>query len=678
MRVRVDRRGDGGEAGTSLVIDQHERELVMDLIQLLQERAATHPRQGYRFLIDGDADGPTIELNYQELDARAKSIAVALQEISQPGDRALLLYPPGLDYIAGFFGCLYAGVIAVPAYPPETARLSRTLPRVLSILSDAEAHLILSTEALCKEQTSFIEHAPLLQKARFLATDTLKDRSIEWSAPQITEDSIAFLQYTSGSTSSPKGVIVTHQNLLHTLEDMGVGWDHHEQSVLVSWLPTFHDLGLIYGVLQPLFGGFRGVLFSPSAFLQQPLRWLRAISKYRGTHSAAPNFAFDLCSKKAPIQEHLDLSCWRVSLNAAEPVRAETISRFHRVFAPYGLRETVVTPGYGLAEATLKVSTVHADETARSLSLSTEALSKGRVVLDATTKNTSQIVSCGRATLGAVIEIVDPETKTRTSGVGEIWVQSRSVAKGYWGRPTESAETFLARLSEKGGPFLRTGDLGFLYAGELFITGRLKDLIIIDGKNFYPQDLELTATNVHPGLRPGCGAAFSMERDGVEHAVLIQEFDTKKYPAAELKEIALKLGRALQEQHELSLQLIVFLKAGAILKTSSGKIQRRACRAALFSGSLEPVYVWEATMSENNTARTKDSIERWLFTEVGKVCGVHPADLDPSRPLDEMGLKSSQIASLTGDLERWLGKKVSQTAFWEHSTIAALSEHLSA
>jgi acyl-CoA synthetase (AMP-forming)/AMP-acid ligase II/acyl carrier protein len=649
------------------------------LVELLQHRARSSPPDlGHCYLLDGEVSGPREELSHRALDRRARVIAAELQRHAEPGDRALLLYPPGLEYLAGFFGCLYAGVVAVPAYPPEPSRLARTLPRMQAILADADATVVLTTGAL----RASIEQAASERRARpprWIATDTLDEgAAAAWREPALSGDSLAFLQYTSGSTSSPKGVMITHRNLLHTLDDMGVDWGHDERSVLVSWLPVFHDLGLIYGLLQPVHGGFRGVVFSPIAFLQRPIRWLQAISRLGGTHSAAPNFAFDLCVRKSTEQDRagLDLARWKVALNAAEPVRAETIERFTRTFAPCGLPASTVTPGYGLAEATLKVSTVRGADLPRVLRADPAALERGRVV-PAADGGARPLVGCGRPALEASIEIVDPETRQRLPGgtIGEIWVASRSVAAGYWNRPDASREVFGATIAGEGTAFLRTGDLGFVLDGELFLTGRRKDLLIIDGKNHYPQDLELTAERAHPALRPGCGAAFAVEEGGEERVVLVCEVDPRADdPAA----VAARVRAAIHAEHQLPLLALVFLEPGAIFKTSSGKIQRSACKAAFLSGQLARWYSWRNTMADTKETkpRTQDAIERWLYTEIGKTLNLHPSDIEPRHSLEDLGLKSSEIVSLTAHLSDWLGRRLEQNALSEANTIPEIAKAL--
>jgi acyl-CoA synthetase (AMP-forming)/AMP-acid ligase II len=572
------------------------------LVALGRARAASHGDLPlYTFLPDrGPEEGAV--LTYAGLDLRARAIAAVLMRLGAGGQRALLLYPPGLDFIAAFFGCLYAGVVAVPAYPPRSAR---ALPRLLEIARDARPAVALTTAELKTAIGGLAAQVPELGALRLVATDEVPPAEAEgWSDPRVTGETLAFLQYTSGSTAAPKGVMVSHGNLLHNEEMIRQAYGQTADSVIVGWLPLYHDMGLIGNVLQPLFLGARCVLFSPIAFLQSPKRWLAAISRYRATTSGGPNFAYDLCVRKIGEADRadLDLSTWDVAFNGAEPVRAETMERFAAAFAGCGFRPRAFFPCYGLAEATLFVAGAAGP---RAIALDRARLEAGDAKpLPASDPASRTLISSGHAWLGQELAIVDPETMTPCADgkVGEIWVRGPSIAQGYWKRPEATAETFQGRLAGPAGvstgredagaaPFLRTGDLGFLDGGDLFVTGRLKDLIIIRGRNLYPQDIELTVERSHAVLRPGCGAAFSVEVGTEERLVVVQELERTEgsaaLPADAVEEIAEAVRRAVAEEHEAQVQQLVLLRAGSIPKTSSGKIQRRACRAALLGGKLE-------------------------------------------------------------------------------------------
>jgi acyl-CoA synthetase (AMP-forming)/AMP-acid ligase II len=372
---------------------------------------------------------------------------------------------------------------------------------------------------------------------------------------------------------------------------MDLGWRHEADSVIVSWLPHFHDMGLVYGVLGPIFAGVACYLMPPVTFMQKPLRWLQAISTFKGTHSAAPNFAYDLCVRKIKPEDlpALDLSRWAVAVNGAEPIRIETLTRFTAAFGAAGLRDTAFCPGYGLAEATLKVTATPRGRGPVCLTVDGAALDRGQVaVVEPGQPGARTLVSCGMTAIDTDVVIVDPAARRRcdAGAVGEVWVAGSIVAAGYWNRPADTADTFGARLAdEDGGPFLRTGDLGFLHGGELYIAGRLKDLIIIRGQNHYPQDIEQTVESLGPSLRSHGCAAFSLDADGEERLIVAQEIE-REARGADLTDLAGRIRQAVAEAHEVHVYDVVILRAGALPRTSSGKIRRQACRRAYADGTL--------------------------------------------------------------------------------------------
>jgi acyl-CoA synthetase (AMP-forming)/AMP-acid ligase II len=555
--------------------------------EVLQSHAALRPGQmAYHFLPNGEEERE--RLSFGELDARARIIAAALQERAAPGSRALLLYPSGLEYIAAFMGCLYAGIVAVPVYPPQMGRQTQ---RIDSILRDCGASLILSTAGIRDHLREQLPDWAQSLPAAWLVSDLLEAGHAERFCPLRQEESaLAFLQYTSGSTGLPKGVRVTHANLLHNQRMLEAACGNGPHSVFASWLPLYHDMGLIGNVLQSLYLGVPAWLMPPIAFIQKPLRWLRLISEARATMSGAPNFAYDLCVSKISPEEAaaLDLSSWEVAFNGAEPVRAETLRRFQERFAPAGFREKAFFPCYGMAEATLVISGPGplAGRELRRLTLDAEALRQDRAL---PAEEGVEAVGCGRPWLGQELRIVHPETRQPCPGgeVGEIWLRGASVCDGYWEREAESAESFGARTAEGDGPFLRTGDLGFLREGDLYITGRLKDLIIIRGRNHYPQDIEQSAELSHPNLRQGGSAAFSVEAGGEERLVVLQEVEPGLLAKIGAEELFAAIRKAIAQRHELQAWDILLVRRRSILKTSSGKVQRRACKAAYLAGQLQ-------------------------------------------------------------------------------------------
>ncbi|MBN8583426.1 MAG: fatty acyl-AMP ligase, partial [Anaerolineae bacterium] len=465
------------------------------LVELLRSRAEQTPdRVAFRFLQDDDSD--TLTINYAELDRRARAIGAWLESYGAKGERALLLYSPGLDYIAAFMGCLYAGVTAVPAYPP---RLNRPAPRIQSIVDDSHATFALTTTTIIANVEKRFEHAPDLKALRWLNTEQVPaGLEAEWRYPNVSRDTLAFLQYTSGSTSQPKGVMLSHGNLMHNLEAISRGF-HIDSTVKgVFWLPSYHDMGLIGGILEPIYLGGETTLMSPPSFLQRPLRWLEAITRFEGNTCGAPNFAYDLCVDKiTPEQkETLDLSSWTLAFCGAEPIRPETLERFARAFAGCGFRKTSFYPCYGMAESALIVSGADGPSEPQTFTVDRKSLESDLVIPSLENEEGSvTMVNCGPPIIDQKIVIVNPMTLLLcdSNQVGEIWVSGPSVAQGYWGMEEESRKTFQAYVADTNeGPFLRTGDLGFLNNGELFVTGRLKDLIIIHGSNHYPQDIELT------------------------------------------------------------------------------------------------------------------------------------------------------------------------------------------
>jgi acyl-CoA synthetase (AMP-forming)/AMP-acid ligase II len=753
------------------------------LVDVLRRRALASPeREAYVFL--DDAGVPAARLSYGELDARARAIAARLQAHGLQGQRALLLYPPGLQFVAAFMGCLYAGVVAVPAYPPRTPQ---ALPRLLAIARDARPAAVLTTGALLPR----IEALGALDGLRTLATDgagasggpgaagasggpgaagASGGGAEGWSAPALDGESVAFLQYTSGSTAAPKGVMVSHGNLLHNEETIRLAFAQTADSVVVGWLPLYHDMGLIGTVLQPLYVGARAILMSPLAFLQKPFLWLDVISRHRATTSGGPNFAYDLCVRKVSPADRagLDLSSWEVAFNGAEPVRAETLDRFAAAFAPCGFRREAFFPCYGLAEATLFVSGGSKAAAPVLATVSAAELEQGRVALVPPDQPGGRRLVSSGPPRRQQLAVVDPETGRLCPEhqVGEIWIAGDSVARGYWRREEETAATFGARLAadplaadplaagtgrpggseppagephtnglrsgeprsgethtreaQTGEPhageppvgeppgrgrFLRTGDLGFVSGGELFIAGRSKDLIIIRGRNLYPQDLEAAAERSHPAARPGCGAAFAVEREGEERLIVVQELDRRRM--GEAPAVADAIRRALAEEHEVQVQEVVLVRAGSIPKTSSGKIQRHACRAAYLAGSLDVVGAVGAVGAGGSPAAAAPAaggvsgiprvpgvpgiredllaappeersalVTAYLRRLAAQVLAVERARLPADRPLISLGLDAPAAAELESAIAAGLGVRLPRATLLAGASLAELGRQL--
>ncbi len=537
-------------------------------------------------------------LTYSQLDEAARAVAAALQQAGHSGGRALLLYPPGADYICALMGCMYAGVTAVPVYAP---RANASFERIELIVKSARATVLLSTRNSFNAVRQSAQHAALAQVS-WLATDALDvGLASLWREPQLGADTLALLQFTSGSTGRPKGVQLLHRHLLANSHCIQRAMGSTRESVGVIWLPPYHDMGLIGGLLQPFYVRFPVHLMSPSAFLQRPIRWLELISKARGTISSAPNFAYALCVRRVkPEQlERLDLRSWKVAANGAEPIRAETLQRFAQTFAPCGFSERAFFPCYGMAEATLYVSGARLGQGMRTLNASRAALAKNQLRASSWLEDGIELVSSGGVDPDTHVEIVDPHTGARCApgDVGEIWIQGPGVAAGYFdsqrGAPHHGMEnthsptdTFTAQLPDREGCWLRSGDLGAFMEGELYITGRLKDLIIIGGQNHYPHDIEATVMAVRGELRPHHAAAFALEGVHGEHLALVVELDRKRADPG-MEQLGASIRHAISTQHQLQLEHLIFVARGAISRTSSGKTQRHLTRARWLDGDLQ-------------------------------------------------------------------------------------------
>lgn len=548
--------------------------------------------RAYLFL--ADRGSPQAELTFSALHHRALAVATALRaQSAQPGDRALLIFPPGLEFLVGFFGCLFAGIIAVPMMPPRRVALRDAST---AIIADCRPRFALSTEKFVLASRTDLADRPELTDVTWVIVD-VNGSTASGNTPggsRIDSGALAFLQYTSGSTSTPKGVMVDHDNLVCNLEMIKGVFENTRESTYVSWVPLHHDMGLILNCLEALYVGAACILMPPTLFLQRPLSWLRAISDYHARVAGGPNFAFEhsLARFQPEQMQGIDLSSWQVAFNAAEPIRADTLTRFASTFAPYGFDPKALHPCYGMAETTVLVSggTRGAGSVVRSVSQ--KAMKTLRVSDAADAADETRIVGCGHAVGEERIAIVDPESRRRLNAdeVGEIWVSGPNVGRGYWQNEQATAETFFARIAEElSGPWLRTGDLGFVdNTGELFVTGRIKDIIIVRGINYYPQDIEQAVQSASPVFRPGHGAAFSiLDSKGNEKVIIVQEIERTQRRNIDPDELRATVREAVVERHDLFLHDIVLLKPGSIPKTTSGKVQRRLTRQLWQAGQLD-------------------------------------------------------------------------------------------
>lgn len=660
-----------------------------NLVDLLRHRA-THlaGERVFTYLADGESE--EIIITYAGLDQRARAIAAELQKKNLVGQRALLLYPAGLDFIAAFFGCMYAGVVAVTAYPP---RRNRNMNRIEAIAEDADAKIALTTQESLERVKGFIAETPKLVRIEWLATDKIPaNRGDEWRKPNSHGDTLALLQYTSGSTGTPKGVMLNHANLMHNSAMISYAFELTRSGSGVFWLPSYHDMGLIGGILQPMYCGQSNVIFSPAAFLQKPYRWLRAISHYGATISGGPNFAYDLAVDKITDEqlETLDLSSWTLAFNGAEPIHAETLDRFVERFGRCGFRREAFYPCYGLAEATLIVSGGLKTALPVARSVDIDALENHEVVEALRDEEDSrELIGSGGNLLDQKIVIVDPETRTQcpANRVGEIWVAGPSVAQGYWKRPEETETTFRAHLKETGeGPFLRTGDLGFMLEGELFVTGRLKDLIIVRGVNHYPQDIELTVERAHAHLRRNAGAAFTIGDEGRERLVVVQE--VRRMRQLDADEVLTAIRKAVAAEHEMPVDAVALIKAGSIPKTSSGKIQRHACRAALLDGSLAVVAQWGQGAKQTAPAPRRkgtkpkedaddgavERVAQIVYERVRDIAKERAGELTLDTNIVELGLDSLERMEIVASLEDAFGGRFPEEILPEMETCGQVVE----
>ncbi|HEY6804818.1 MAG TPA: amino acid adenylation domain-containing protein [Pyrinomonadaceae bacterium] len=652
------------------------------LVDLLEWRARFQAeRVAYTFLVDDGTE--QINLNWDQLHRKAVLIGRRLIEMDAAGKTVLLLYPSDLEYVAAFFGCLYAGATAVPAYPP---RLNRTLHRLQAIVADSQAAVALSVSSIRERVEPLCNQVPGLNSLSWLTTDDLaEDPQQEWCRPLITEEMPAFLQYTSGSTSQPKGVIVSHGNLMHNEQLIQQAFNQSESSVIVGWLPLYHDMGLIGNVLQTLYVGARCVLMSPTAFLQSPFRWLQAISMAKATTSGGPNFAYDLCVRKVNEERRaqLDLSSWKVAFNGAEPIRPATLKRFAKAFASCGFKPEAFHPCYGLAEATLFVSGKATRGLPKVESFSAAELIKNRVRgANGSGSEAKSLVSCGVSFGSQKLIVVNPETSVECAAgeVGEIWLAGPSVAGGYWNQPEATAYTFHAKLAGKSDEmFLRTGDLGFLHEGELYVTGRLKDLIIIRGLNHYPQDIEQTAEFSHALLRPGCSAAFSLEVEGEERLVIVLEVQRNR--TASEQEIVDAIRQRVAEEHEVQVYAVALIRQGTIGKTSSGKIQRNATRHAFVAGKLEVEFEWRESSKTDQVAAAEvkadgdsDSPEVWLRSKLAGLLRLPVTEIEVNQPITRYGLDSLMVVELSHSIEEKFGVALSLASLFEPVSILDLCD----
>jgi 8-amino-7-oxononanoate synthase len=653
------------------------------MVRRLREHAAERPRDT-AFVHLGDGDTAQASMTYAQLDRRARAIAANLQDMRLAGQNVVLAYPTGLEFIAALFGALYAGCVAVPAYPPRT----RTLERFHALIGDSGAALVLGTAAslACMKTRSGRTAA-----VRWIATDELKDVAAgRWIEHDPDPDSLAMIQYTSGSTSRPKGVMLSHANLLANTRAICNAFEVGGDTKSVFWLPACHDMGLIGGVLAPTYNGIPNIIIAPAVFVQNPFLWLDTISRYGATVSGGPNFAYDLCVRKITAEQRavLDLSSWTVAFIGAETVDPATLSRFAETFAPCGFRPESFYPCYGLAEATLMVTGPKSGSGATVRAFRDDALAHNLVVpLPDDAPGARHLVGCGAPVGSLRVAIVVPGTGERAASnrVGEVWVAGESIGRGYWRSPGKTAATFHARLRDAGDDsFLRTGDLGFMHEQQLYITGRIDDLIIVRGLNHHPQDIEATARQSHPLLASGLGAAFAFVEHGAKRLVLVHE--VTRDGSDDLTPVIDAVRAAVLEEHGLVLDAVDLIRRGTIAKTSSGKVQRHAVCAAFRADELNPLARHRATglassVSAPPPPRPAESAALAAVCQHAlAMSGTGLADVAPETPIAALGLDSLQRVELVAALEKSFGRHLPDTIYSQATTLgdlaAAVQKHL--
>jgi acyl-CoA synthetase (AMP-forming)/AMP-acid ligase II/acyl carrier protein len=671
------------------------------LVDILKWRAQHEPhRCAYSFVNQGKIE----DLTYAELDALARKVAGRLLERGLQGQRAILSMPAGKTFLTGLYGCMYAGITVVPVVPPKAPA---DAARVAGIIDDCEAKIVLTVQSGMDAARSVNESVTSVDDLFWLAVDDLPSAAQAAVIPLSPHRSSApaVLQYTSGSTGKPKGVMVTHANLMANSAAIRRSFGHDARtSKVVSWLPHYHDMGLVGGILQPLFVGMPCLLLSPSSFLKRPLSWLEAIRDYGGTTSGAPNFAFDLCVRRSTPEERasLDLRSWEVAFCGAEPIRNETVEAFCEAFWPSGFRRQAFFPCYGMAESTLIISGSPKLTGSRSVVVDTDALKKDVAALPVEGKQTSTLVSCGPTVESTTVSIVDPITlhEKPAGEIGEIWVNGSSVAAGYWNKPEETERTFRAKRSDDHRTqFLRTGDLGFVNDdGELFVTGRLKDVIIVRGANHYPQDIEATVQGCSAALRVGRGVAFSLSNEGDERLVIVQEVDAAPRAFRQTPEQAQPIFSAIidavAQQHGLRAHAVVLVARGTLPITSSGKLQRQATKREYLASALETLAAWieealpaavevandaeeEAPQSGRSLPLTGANVEEWLCQRLASMLNVPRQKIEPNGTFGQLGVDSVIAMEAMMDLEEAFNLVLEPSHFYEHRTPRALANWIS-
>ncbi|MFQ5559759.1 MAG: aminotransferase class I/II-fold pyridoxal phosphate-dependent enzyme [Nitrospinota bacterium] len=658
-----------------------------NIASILKERGKLFPEDpAYSFF--ERLEETQLSLNYFELDQKARAVAATLQKKGIRGERALLIYPTGLDFITAFMGCLYSGVIAIPVWPPTEDKSIRNLKH---IIKDANPALALTNSALKNNEqfTNFSRDSQKENNLQWIDTGEISnDLASNYQEESVGEDDIAYLQYTSGSTSDPKGVKISHRNIIANARLIEQTYSLSRSTIGLSWLPHYHDMGLVGKILSPIYTGCQVVFTAPQTFIKRPLLWLQAISRFKATISSAPNYAYDICAslaEKARIDQQLDLSSWEVAISGGEPVKASTLRRFTKAFSRFGLDPKVLCPSYGLAESTLLVTGIKNNEAPVIKAFDSNSLLSSKAVAPSSGSQEKELVSSGSVTSTSGVLIVSPVTLNpcRESEVGEVWIDTPSVARGFWNNGKTNGNTFHSLLPVSGNKeYLRTGDLGFISEGHLYITGRKKDLIILAGKNYYPQDLEAVAEESHPDIRKNSCAAFQSEVDGEDQVIVVAELKplSKK---ENFTQISAGIRSSLTTYQNIAIDKVFLVKSGSLPKTASGKIQRFLCRQHFEKGTLEilsPIAPGPQTEDPSiNQTRFQaplfsDELKAKIVDKIISVLGIEHEAFDSDETLYDLGLSSLRAAELGIEIEEICGCKLSLGNWVQEMTVSQVLE----
>ncbi len=651
------------------------------LVEIISKRADLQPEHVvYRYL--GDGVNETERFTFKEIDRVARSVAQELAKKLVPGDRVVLLFPQGLQYIAALYGCFYGGFIAIPAYPP---RRNRKTDRLNAIIEDSGASACIATrDVFSTVERNFSDNELLSGMDWFVYEDICGLENPKALNRFPKPDEVAFIQYTSGSTGNPKGVMITHENIIYNSEFIHRSFGFDATTVGMNWLPVFHDMGLIGGIFQAAFLGLLNVGMPPVAFLKNPLNWLKAIDKYKATTGGGPNFSYDYCIQKIKPEEvvGLDLSTIKNFYCGGEPVRRKTFEAFPKAFSGAGVRTNQMFAVYGMAETTLIVTGGDPASEPEFVRVNQEALSKNRVVFVTPDEKGIDLVSNGHVWMETEIVIVNPDTFSEAdeNSIGEVWIKGPTVAKGYWNKPEETKRTFSAYTKSGSGPWLRSGDLGFIFEGNLYITGRLKDMIIIRGVNYYPNDIEYSVQQSHEAFKDNAGAAFSIQVDGVERLVLVQELERNYLRNADHDALMAHIRKVIADEHELEVFAVALIRTGSIPLTSSGKIQRRQTRYEYLTGKLNITALWQKEEQETvevkvSTAEpTEENIKEWLIKWVMKNQHFKREEIDFDTPITSYGIDSLAAVTLEQEISTQFGFQWHVSYFMLNPTINKLAK----